>query len=55
MPSQDIGAIYTPSIFGRTSFPLRHKGDPIFYKKFDAANASVVNLTTDTKIGRAHV
>lgn len=48
MPSQDIGAIYTPSIFGRTSFPLRHKGDPIFYKKFDAANASIVNLTTDT-------
>ena len=48
MPSQDIGAIYTPSIFGRTSFPLRHKGDPIFYKKFDATNASIVNLTTDT-------
>ena len=48
MPSQDIGAIYTPSIFGRTSFPLRHKGDPIFYKKFDAANASIVNLAQDS-------
>jgi len=48
MPLQDIGAIYTPSIFGRTSFPLKHKGDPIFYKIFDAANSSIVNLTQDS-------
>lgn len=48
MPLQDIGAIYTPSIFGRTSFPLRHKGDPIFYKSFDAANVSIVSLSQDS-------
>ena len=48
MPVQDIGAIYTPSIFGRTSFPLKHKGDPIFYKKFDAANSAVVSLSQDS-------
>lgn len=48
MPTQDIGAIYTPSIFGRTSFPLQHKGDPIFFKKFDAANSAIVSLPNDT-------
>lgn len=48
MPLQDVGAIYTPSIFGRTSFPLKHKGDPIFYKTFDATNASIVSLSQDS-------
>lgn len=48
MPLQDVGAIYTPSIFGRTSFPLRHKGDPIFYKTFDATSASIVSLPQDS-------
>lgn len=48
MPANDIGAIYTPAIFGRTSFPLRHLGNRIFYKIFESNNTSVVNLTEDT-------
>jgi hypothetical protein len=48
MPANDIGAIYTPAIFGRTSFPLRHQANRIFYKIFDASNSAVVDLTEDT-------
>ena len=47
MPSNDIFTIYTPSIFGRTSFPLRHKSVPIFYKEFNSSDSDVVDLTTD--------
>jgi hypothetical protein len=47
MPANDIGAIYTPSIYGRTSFPLRHKGDPIFYKTFDGSNPRTVGVSSN--------
>jgi hypothetical protein len=47
MPSNDIFTIYTPSIFGRTSFPLRHKSVPIFYKQFNSQDSDVVDLATD--------
>ena len=47
MPANDIGAIYTPSIYGRTSFPLRHEGDPIFYKTFDGSDSRIVGITSD--------
>lgn len=47
MPVNDIGAIYTPSIYGRTSFPLRHSGEPIFLKTFDASSSNVVGITSD--------
>lgn len=48
MAIQDIGVIYTPSIFGRTSFPLQHNGSPIFYKKFNGEDPNVVNVSSDT-------
>jgi hypothetical protein len=48
MPSNDIFTIYTPSIFGRTSFPLKHQGDPIFYKEFNSDDPNIVSLSEDT-------
>lgn len=48
MPINEIGTLYTPSIYGRKSFPLNHKGDPIFYKTFNAQSSSVVSVTSDT-------
>lgn len=48
MPINEIGTIYTPSIYGRTSFPLRHKLDPIFYKSFNSEDSEIVDLTEDT-------
>jgi len=47
MPVSDIGAIYTPSIYGRTSFPIRHNQEPIFYKTFDGSNPNVVGISSD--------
>ena len=47
MPANDIGAIYTPSIYGRTSFPLRHKGEPIFYKTFDGSSSQIVGISSN--------
>ena len=47
MPSNDIFTVYTPSIFGRTSFPLKHKSESIFYKTFDSEDSDVVDLVTD--------
>jgi len=48
MPINEIGTLYTPSIYGRKSFPLNHKGDPIFYKPFDAQSINVVSIDSDT-------
>jgi hypothetical protein len=47
MPINEIAAIYTPSIYGRKSFPLNHKGDSIFYKFFNAQSSSVVKVSSD--------
>lgn len=47
MPINEIGTIYTPSIYGRTSFPLKHKNEPIFYKVFNSESSSVVSLNND--------
>lgn len=47
MPSNNIFTIYTPSLFGRSSFPLRHKDEPIFYKQFNSADSEVVDLNND--------
>lgn len=47
MPVSDIGAIYTPSIYGRTSFPLLHQGDPVFKKTFDGASDEFVGVSSD--------
>lgn len=47
MPVSDIGAIYTPSIYGRTSFPLRHNQEPIFYKTFNGGSDSIVGVSSD--------
>lgn len=47
MPINEIGTIYTPSIYGRTAFPLKHNGDPIFYKKFNSEDSEVVDISND--------
>ena len=44
----NIDATYIPNIFGRTSFPLRHNGSPIFYKKFDGSSSNIVDVDNDT-------
>jgi hypothetical protein len=47
MAINEIEVLYTPSIYGRTSFPLKHKFEPIFYKVFDGENPNVVNIQED--------
>lgn len=47
MPVSDIGAIYTPSIYGRTSFPIRYQQEPIFLKTFDGSNSDIVGISSD--------
>ena len=47
MPANDIGPIYTPWIYGRTSFTLRHKGEPIFNKTFDGSNPAIVGISSN--------
>jgi hypothetical protein len=47
MPVSDIGAIYTPSIYGRTSFPIRYQREPIFLKTFDGSSSDIVGLSSD--------
>ena len=47
MPVSDVGAIYTPAIYGRTSFPIRHEREPVFYKTFNGSNPNIVGITSD--------
>ena len=47
MPVSDIGAIYTPSIYGRTSFPIRYQQEPIFLKTFNGSNSDVIGISSD--------
>jgi hypothetical protein len=54
MPVNDIGAIYTPSIYGRTSFPIRHNTEPIFYKTFDGSSDSIVGISSDKITVKEH-
>ena len=42
-----IDSIYVPNLFGRSSFPLQHKGFPVFYKKFNASDEDVVDPISD--------
>jgi len=42
-----IDVVYSPNIFGITSFPLRHNGVPIFYKEFDGTNPIIVDISND--------
>lgn len=43
-----IDTTYIPNIFGRTSFPLKHRGSPIFYKTFSGESPSIVDIEEDT-------
>lgn len=47
MPITEIGSLYTPSIYGRKSFPLKHKSYPIFYKIFNAEDPNTVGISSD--------
>lgn len=49
-----IDVIYSPAYFGRTSFPLKHNKEPIFYKKFNAQDNLVVDLDKDTIFIKDH-
>lgn len=54
MPVSDIGAIYTPSIYGRTSFPLKHNGEPIFHKTFNGSSDVTVGISSDILFVKEH-
>lgn len=47
MPITEIGSLYTPSIYGRKSFPLKHKTYPIFYKIFNGEDQNTVGISSD--------
>lgn len=47
MPITEISSVYTPSIYGRKSFPLKHDSYPIFYKIFNAEDANIVGISSD--------
>lgn len=49
-----IDVVYSPSYFGRTSFPLKHNKEPIFYKKFNAEDSLIVDLDNDTIFIKDH-
>jgi len=44
----NINILYVPNIFGRTSFPIKHNGTPLFYKKFDGSDIDIVDVDNDT-------
>jgi hypothetical protein len=47
MPITEINSIYTPSIYGRKSFPLKHNDYSIFYKIFNAQDQNIVGISSD--------
>jgi hypothetical protein len=47
MPITEINSLYTPSLYGRKSFPLKHNTYPIFYKIFNAESQDVVGISSD--------
>lgn len=47
MPISEINSLYTPSIYGRKSFPLKHNDYPIFYKIFNGEDQNIVGVSSD--------
>jgi hypothetical protein len=47
MPITEINSVYTPSIYGRKSFPLKHNDYSIFYKVFNAEDQNIVGISSD--------
>jgi hypothetical protein len=47
MPITEINSLYTPSLYGRKSFPLKHNTYPIFNKVFNAESPDVVGISSD--------
>lgn len=45
---ENIDILYVPNIFGRTSFPIKHGGVPLFYKKFDGSDDNIVDVDNNT-------
>lgn len=43
-----IDTVYTPNIFGLTSFPLKHNGYSVFYKEFNPSDNNIVDIVNDT-------
>lgn len=44
----NIDATYIPNIFGRTSFPIKHKGSSVFYKSFAGNDSRTVNVQNNS-------
>jgi len=44
----NLDILYVPNIFGRTAFPIKHNGTPLFYKKFDGSDNDIVDVDNDT-------
>ena len=45
--SGSTNSVYVPTSLGVNSFKLKHKGDSIFYKIFNASNSEIVDLDRD--------
>lgn len=45
---ENISARYVPNVFGRLSFPLKHDGNPVFHKTFNANDSEIVDFDNDT-------
>ena len=48
MSSNSTNSTYVPTSFGTNTFNLKHKGDSIFRKDFNASLSSAVNLVDNT-------
>lgn len=47
MADSSSNSVYIPTSFGSNSFRLKHKGDSIFYKKFNSESPLIVDSTSD--------
>lgn len=45
--SNSSSSLYVPTTLGANSFRLKHKGDPIFLKTFDASSINIVDIDND--------
>lgn len=44
----NVDILYVPNIFGRTSFPIKHNGTPLFYRQFDGSDGDIVDVDNNT-------
>jgi hypothetical protein len=48
------GGIYIPTTLGSSSFRIKHKGDSVFYKKFDGSSSETVDILNNSILIENH-